>query len=126
MNKATNDNVIPVQFGEPTGDCVFHCGAKIRDVRDPTPHCSHGDRRGRFRLVVYDSHAESITTPTHDDGKRSSCMYGCPCKRDAGRKQERGFPPDYEEQTAMGAEVGKDFAWQWWVTCYGYWQENEK
>jgi len=122
-SKRVDDNVIPVEVGEPTGDCLFACGAKIRGVHNPTPHCRHIDERGRFRLTVYDSHSkEGMKRPRHDGGEVAVCRFNCPCKREAGRNQEMGFPPGYEEKDA---QEGHDFPWQVWVTCRGVWEEVE-
>jgi hypothetical protein len=108
------------------GDFVLECGARIRDVYDPEQNGSDIDQLGRTRICVFDSHGKpSMRRPTLDDGAVANCMYGCPCKRRAGRKHSFGFPPDYEDRVANGEKIGEHgFHWQRWVTCYGRWKEG--
>ena len=89
------------RVGRPVFRLTAACGATFPDTADDP---SHGE--GTRRFAVYDSEG-GITRP-QKDGAPAPCMFGCPRKREAGRKYERCFPSDESEAFKQ---------WRHVVTC---------
>lgn len=65
----------------------FKCGAVLPKSRwlDEKPDLS----AGKGRLLVYGGSEGG--RPTYATGKRPDCLFGCPCKREAKRRHEKGW-----------------------------------
>jgi len=108
-------------MSEAKGRVVLACGAVIAPAERPT-NC-HLRPDGAARLVVYDSDG-GLTRPRTPD-KLASCLFGCPCKRKAGRKHDRCFPSDeaaFAKAQAEGGRMGVEIPWRHIVLCHGRWE----
>lgn len=96
------------------GLITCECGAKYEGVDDPRPNSSHIDRSGRARLCVYDNESSTIMRP-QKDGKDVDCLYGCPCKKKAKRKETQCY---FERESHSNQGSPQRFV----VTCYVTWR----
>lgn len=85
----------------------FACGAEYRATE--MPEFSRIDKRGRGKLLVYDSEGcNPPTFPTPESPNVAApCRYQCPCKKKAGRQLVRAMRSD-----------DKFYPPRWIVTCY--------
>lgn len=82
----------------------FHCGAWLYVKGESDPAITGTGKR----LIVYSSKCVGVsTTPQNMEGK-APCLFGCPCRTKAGRKQIRAWGI---EQEARNEEPG------WVVWC---------
>jgi hypothetical protein len=59
-------------------DVVFHCGAKITDVKEIVPVGT--------KIGVYEGKEDTFRKPVLDNGHHPFCI-SCPCKRKARRRK---------------------------------------
>lgn len=76
---------------------LFACGAK-HETKEPLTEAELAamkkDSRERLRLAVYDSEP-GCRSPVHEStGERALCLLGCPCKKEAARRQTRAWRSD--------------------------------
>lgn len=69
------------------------CGYFYMANREPNSvdfNRDHRDKKGRLSICVFATEG-GASQPKNEKGERALCYGGCPCKRKAGRKEQRVF-----------------------------------